>query len=131
LSRWVRRRGADAAAGTTTPLWLAVAGAGVYGGYFGAAQGVLLMGLFGVLLPEDVQRLNAMKNVLAAVVNGVAAAVFVAVTRVDWAAAGVIAVSSLAGGLLGARVGRLLPATVLRAVIVAVGLTAVVVLLAR
>lgn len=113
------------------PLWCGVLGAGVYGGYFGAAQGVLLMGLFGSFLPDDLQRLNAAKNVLAAVVNGVAAVVFVAVTDVDWAAAAVIAAGSTVGGLLGARIGRRLAPHALRGFIVAVGVTASVVMLVR
>ncbi|MDH6126483.1 sulfite exporter TauE/SafE family protein [Kitasatospora sp. GP82] len=113
------------------PVWLGVLGAGIYGGYFGAAQGVLLMGLFGSFLREDLQRLNAVKNVLASIVNGVAAVVFIAATDVDWAVAAVIAVGSTLGGLLGARLGRRLPPNGLRGVIVAVGLTAAVVMTAR
>jgi uncharacterized membrane protein YfcA len=131
LSRWVQRRHDDATGGGGVPLWLATLGTGVYGGYFGAAQGVLMMALFGVFLPDDMQRLNAMKNVLTAVVNGVAAVVFIAVTQISWPVAGLIATGSLVGGVLGARVGRRLPAAALRAVIVVVGVTAVVVLLAR
>ncbi|MHB8460020.1 MAG: sulfite exporter TauE/SafE family protein [Candidatus Limnocylindrales bacterium] len=95
----------------------------VYGGYFGAAQGVILMALLAILIADDLQHLNALKNVLAAVVNGVAAVVFIAVAPVAWAPAVLLAVGSIAGGQLGARIGRRLPSTVLRAVIVVVGLT--------
>ncbi|MCZ7413888.1 MULTISPECIES: sulfite exporter TauE/SafE family protein [unclassified Streptomyces] len=131
LNRWLTsRRPADAHPDGGVPLWLGVLGTGVYGGYFGAAQGVLMMGLFGSCLPDDLQRLNAVKNVLSSVVNGVAAVVFIAVARVDWAAAGAIALGATLGGLLGARIGRRLPPAVLRAVIITVGLTASVVLLA-
>jgi uncharacterized membrane protein YfcA len=112
-------------------LWVGVFLAGVYGGYFGAAQGVILIALLGTLLDRDLQRVNAMKNVLAAVVNGVAAAVFVLVADIDWLVAGLLVVSAAVGGWTGARVGRRLPAAVLRGFIVAVGLCAVVVLLAR
>ncbi|MGW2251200.1 sulfite exporter TauE/SafE family protein [Kitasatospora sp. NPDC001660] len=98
---------------------------GIYGGYFGAAQGVLLMALMGMLLQEDLQRINAVKNALAMIVNGVAALFFLFTSTVDWTAAGLIAVGSLLGGLLGAKVGRRLPPTALRAVIVVVGLAAV------
>ncbi|GGX47542.1 sulfite exporter TauE/SafE family protein [Streptomyces fructofermentans] len=115
-------RGGDGGA----PLWCGVLVTGVYGGYFGAAQGVLLMGLMGSLLRDDLQRLNGVKNVLAALVNGVAAVVFIAVAHVDWAAVGVIAAGSTVGGLLGARVGRRLSPAVLRGLIVAVGVTAAV-----
>jgi uncharacterized protein len=113
---------------------LAVVGtglAGVYGGYFGAAQGVLLVGLLGALLPESLQRVNAAKNFLASVVNGVAAVTFLIVApgQVRWPVVGLIAVGSVIGGVLGAGVGRRLPPPVLRAVIVVVGVTAIVRLL--
>jgi uncharacterized membrane protein YfcA len=97
---------------------------GVYGGYFTAAQGILLMGVMGALLPEDMQRMNAAKNVLALIVNVVAAVAYmtVAFDRISWLAAGLIAVGSLVGGFLGAHYGRRLPQSGLRAVIVVVGL---------
>ncbi|MFF4383407.1 sulfite exporter TauE/SafE family protein [Kitasatospora sp. NPDC001547] len=98
---------------------------GIYGGYFGAAQGVLLMALMGMLLQEELQRINAVKNALAMIVNAVAALFFLFTSTVNWAAAGLIAAGSLVGGLLGAKVGRRLPPTALRAVIVVVGLVAV------
>lgn len=104
--------------------------AGVYGGYFGGAQGVLLIGLLGAVLPESLHRVNALKNALATCVNAVAAVVFllVAPDKVDWRVVVLIAAGSASGGLLGARVGRLLPPTALRLVIVGVGLTAIVAL---
>lgn len=111
-------------------LWLVVFVTGVYGGYFGAAQGVLLMGLFGLFLAESLQRQNALKNVLAGIVNAVAAVVFLFTGDMNWAAAGLIAAGSMIGGVLGARVGRRLPPQVLRAVIVVVGVAAIVKLLA-
>lgn len=103
-------------------------GAGAYGGYFGAAQGVLLMGLLGSLVPEPLQRLNAVKNVLSFVANSVAAVVFLVVARehIDPAAVGLLAVGTLIGGSLGARFGRRLPPRVLRALIVVVGVVAIV-----
>jgi uncharacterized protein len=109
-------------------LWLGVFAAGVYGGYFGAAQGVILIALMGTLLDPDLQRVNAMKNVLAAIVNGVAAVVFILVADVDWTVALLLALGASTGGWFGARVGRRLPAAVLRAFIVVVGIAAVVVL---
>lgn len=109
-------------------VWPAVLATGVYGGYFGAAQGVLLMGVLGIGVEEGLQRLNAVKNVLAGIVNGVAAVVFVAVADVDWRIVAVIAVGAVVGGQLGAHLGRRLPPLLLRAVIVAVGTTAFVVL---
>ncbi|MGK5628096.1 sulfite exporter TauE/SafE family protein [Streptomyces sp. URMC 123] len=99
--------------------------ASAYGGYFGAAQGVLYVSLMGLLLHEDLQRVNAVKNVLAALVNGVAALFFLFVADFDWIAVLLIAVGSALGGQLGAKVGRRLSPTALRAVIVAVGLVAI------
>ena len=105
---------------------------GVYGGYFTAAQGILLIGVMGALLPEDLQRMNAAKNLLALLVNIVAAVGYtlVAFDRINWTAAGLIAVGSLVGGWLGAHYGRRLSPTVLRGVIVVVGLIGLVRLLA-
>ncbi|MGI8701698.1 MAG: sulfite exporter TauE/SafE family protein [Nocardioidaceae bacterium] len=99
--------------------------AGVYGGYFGAAQGVLLIGILGLGLSETMQRVNAAKNVLALLVNAIAAVVFVAVSDVAWGAAGLIAAGSVVGGQLGATVGRRLPSPVFRGVVVVVGIVAI------
>ncbi len=112
-------------------VWPLVALTGVYGGYFGAGQGVLLMAVLGVGVPETLQRLNGLKNVIAAVVNGVAGLLFALVADVDWAIAGIIAIGAVIGGVLGATIGRRLPDPVLRAVIVVVGVVALVVFLLR
>ncbi|MFC9329896.1 sulfite exporter TauE/SafE family protein [Kitasatospora sp. NPDC057015] len=98
---------------------------GIYGGYFGAAQGVLLIALMGMLLQDEMQRLNAVKNGLALIVNAVAAVFFLFTSTIDWTAVLLIAAGSVVGGQIGAKVGRRLPAPVLRAVIVVVGLAAV------
>ena len=97
---------------------------GVYGGYFTAAQGILLIGVMGALLPEDMQRMNAAKNLLALLVNIVAAAAYtvVAFDRINWTAAALIAVGSLIGGWLGGHYGRRLSPNALRIIIVVVGL---------
>jgi uncharacterized protein len=130
INAWLAARGRYASEHVTVGLWLAMLLTGVYGGYFGAAQGVLQMGIFGVFLKDDIQRHNALKNLLAGLINLVAAVVFIAIrARVNWAAAGLIAAGSIAGGVLGARIGRRLPPNVLRAVIVVVGLAAIVKLL--
>ncbi|MEW2634469.1 sulfite exporter TauE/SafE family protein [Streptomyces sp. NPDC048389] len=102
-----------------------------YGGYFGAAQGILYLSLMGLLLDDSLQRINAVKNVLGAVVNGVAAVFFLFVADFDWTAVLLIAVGSAVGGQLGARVGRKLKPEVLRAFIVVVGSIAIVQLLLR
>jgi uncharacterized membrane protein YfcA len=110
-------------------VWPAVAAAGVYGGYFGAAQGVLLMAILGIGVADSMQRHTATKNVLALIVNAVAALVFIAVADIDWTVAGLIAIGSVIGGQIGATVGRRLPPALLRAVIAAVGVVALAVLL--
>jgi uncharacterized membrane protein YfcA len=109
---------------------LAVYMAGVYGGYFGAGQGILLLGILGAALAQDLQRTNALKNVLAGLVNGVAGVYFALAAHIDWGPAAIIAATSIVGAQLGARYGRRLPPNVLRGVIVAVGVFAIVRLLA-
>ncbi|MGY2128213.1 sulfite exporter TauE/SafE family protein [Blastococcus sp. SYSU DS0617] len=106
---------------------------GTYGGYFAASQGVLQIGIFGLLLREPLQRLNALKNVLTLAVNTVAAGAYVVVAtdRVVWTAAGLLAVGSLVGGYVSSRYGRRLPEPVLRTAIVVLGLVAIAVLLSR
>ena len=110
-------------------LWAGVFATGVYGGYFGAAQGVLLLGMLGIAFTDSLQRINAVKNILAGLVNGIAAVLFIAFSHVAWAAAGLIALGSVLGGQIGAHVGRRLPPAALRAVIVCVGIAAIVKLL--
>jgi uncharacterized membrane protein YfcA len=112
-------------------VWPAVLGAGVYGGYFGAAQGVLLMAILGIGVADTMQRHNATKNALSLVVNAVAAVVFLFVAHLDWRAVALIAVGSVIGGQIGSTVGRRLPPGVLRGVIVVVGVVAIVSLLLR
>jgi hypothetical protein len=103
---------------------------GVYGGYFGAAQGILLLSILGLSLEgETLQRINALKVVLAGLVNLVAGVVFVFAAHVAWLAAVLIAVGSTIGGVFGARYGRRLPPAALRVLIVAVGIFAIVRLL--
>jgi uncharacterized membrane protein YfcA len=127
ISAWVDRRH-EGARGEFGPWWVwpAVFGTGVYGGYFGAAQGVILMGVLGIGIADTLQRLNGLKNVLAGLVNGVAGLIFVVVADVDWTVVALIAAGSIVGGQLGATLGRRLPPLVLRIVIVVVGLVALV-----
>ena len=104
---------------------------GIYGGYFTAAQGIMLIAALGIIVPDDMQRMNAVKNLLSLIVNVVAAVTYTitAFDRISWAAAGLIAAGSLIGGVLGARYGRRLSPTALRATIVVVGLIGLVRLL--
>jgi uncharacterized membrane protein YfcA len=106
-------------------LWILVFATGIYGGYFGAAQGILLLAILGLSLHEDLQRINALKNVLAGLVNLVAGVIFVLVAHVAWTPALLIAAGSIVGAQLGARYGRRLPPDALRAVIVVVGVLAI------
>ncbi len=126
LSAWVAARGKERAEHGGPVLIAGIFLAGVYGGYFGAAQGVLVIGLLGVFLTESLQRVNAGKNVLVTVVNATAAVVFVIFAHVAWLAVALIAVGSTAGGLIGAKVGRRLPPLALRIIIVVIGVIAAV-----
>ena len=122
-----RRRGADERAGPLTTL--GVYFSGVYGGYFGAAQGILVLSILGLALDDELQRINAVKVVLTGLVNMVAGIVFVFAAHIAWGATLLIAVGSTLGGVIGARFGRRLPPRALRAVIVVVGFAAIVRLL--
>lgn len=105
-------------------LLLGVAATGVYGGYFGAAQGAVLLALLGVSLGGTMRDLNGIKNVLAGTANLVSAALFVVIADVDWTIVIVVAIGAGVGGGLGSRYGRRLPAGALRALVVAVAFTA-------
>jgi uncharacterized protein len=104
-------------------------GTGIYGGYFGAAQGIILMSLLRFCFPDDLQRLNALKNVLAATANGVAAVLFIFVAPVRWGPAALIAVGSIVGAQVAARYGREIPPQVLRWIIVIGGTIVAVILI--
>jgi len=126
IARWLVRREIELERHRSGFTPLAVYLTGVYGGYFGAAQGIMLLAILGVALDQDLQRTNALKNVLAGLVNGVAGVYFIFAAHVDWGPAGIIAGSSIVGAQLGARYGRRLPPSGLRAVIVVVGVSAIV-----
>jgi uncharacterized membrane protein YfcA len=118
------RSAEDISAGRLAVLVLSTFAIGVYGGYFTAAQGILMVGVMGALLPESIQRMNAAKNLLILLVNVVAALAFtlVAFHRINWSVAGLISIGSAVGGWLGVRYGRRLSPNALRAIIVVVGL---------
>jgi uncharacterized membrane protein YfcA len=110
-------------------LFTTVFATGIYCGYFGAAQGLILISLLGIFLDDSLQHLNAAKNVLTLIANGVAALIFVTAAHVAWEAAGLIAAGAVVGGQLGGALGRRLRPGWLRAVIVVIGMTAAIVLL--
>jgi hypothetical protein len=118
-ARHARGRTHPEAAGLVAPVICFFAG--IYGGYFGAAQGIILLATLGVLLPDALARTNAVKNVLAGVVNAVAAALFIVFGDVAWLAVGLIAVGSVIGAAIGAGIGKRVPVPVLRGFIVCLG----------
>jgi uncharacterized membrane protein YfcA len=106
------------------PLAVLFYATAIYGGYFGAGMGIIMIALLTIFVADDIQRLNGLKNVLAALVNGVAGILFIAVAPVHWDLALLIAGGSIVGGQVGAKVGRRLPAPALRMAIIGVGLVA-------
>lgn len=129
ITAWARSR---RPARTGGPWWLKLGayGAGTYGGYFAAAQGIILLSLLGIALDEKLQRMNALKNLLATVANTTAAIFYIVLASPAWPVVGLIAVGAITGGYLGARFGRKLSPTALRICVVIVGLSAAVQLLA-
>lgn len=113
-----------------TPIsrrWLAVAIVfqalvAIYGGYFGAGIGILMLASLGVLGFDDIHEMNAVKNVLAFLINGIAAIYFVGKGLIDWPAAGVVAAGAIAGGYSGAHFSQKVPQKMVRLVITAIGL---------
>ncbi|MFF9049130.1 sulfite exporter TauE/SafE family protein [Streptomyces parvulus] len=135
IGKWVQRRRARTGASPRRDggplLFVGLTLASVYGGYFTAAQGIIYLSLMGMLLDESLQRLNAVKNVLAAVVNSVAALFFLFAADFEWTAVGLLAVGSALGGYGGAKVGRRFKPVVLRTLVVTIGTVALVQLLLR
>ena len=130
ISAWLASRGRHRREHAGWMATIAVFVGGVYGGYFGAAQGIMLMAILTLSVEDKLQRLNAIKVVLTGLVNLVSGVVFIFAAHIAWAPAGLIAAGSLIGGIIGARVGRRLNPTALRAVIVVVGIAAIIHLLA-
>jgi uncharacterized membrane protein YfcA len=102
---------------------------GIYGGYFGAAQGIIMLALLRLCFTDDLHRLNGMKNALVMVANGVAALLFILVADVAWEAAALIAAGSIVGAQVGAKYGRRLHPEVLRWLVVIVGTIVAIVLI--
>lgn len=124
IQPWAARRRADAGRVVEHPgpvLYAGVFLASIYGGYFGAGQGVIYLSLLGLTLDDDLQRLNGVKNILAAVVNGIAAIYFIAAHDIAWTVVLILVVTSAIGGQLGAHWGRRIPANVLRVAIAVLG----------
>ena len=125
ITKWARsRRPASKNGGVWMPV--GAYGAGTYGGYFAAAQGIILISLLGATLDDDLQRLNALKNALATIANSTAAVFYIVLASPAWPVVALLAVGTIVGGYLGANFGRRLSPAALRAVLVIVGLTAAV-----
>jgi len=110
---------------------LPVALAGIYGGYFGAGMGVMILAALGIVLADRLLRINALKQCISLFVNVAAASVFVFSGRIDWPVAGVMFVSALAGGLIGGKLAAKLPANWLRWLVVVLGVALSIVYFAR
>lgn len=134
LARLVaRRRSAPDGAGgeITWPVQIGVLAGAVYGSYFGAGLGVLLLGVLGILLADGLQRLNALKGLLSLIINVVGVLVFLASARVAWTYAGILAVTAYFGGTIGVVVARRLPPLVLRVAVIVLGVAVAVLLIVR
>ncbi len=132
LSRRIQQRrdarGDDAPRHHSLALWFGVMLTGAYGGYFGAAQGVILIAILGIALSESMARVNAVKNALSLIVNAVSGLTFILVSDINWPVAGAIAAGSIIGAQIGGRVGRKLPPVIYRVIIVVVGVIAIIAL---
>jgi uncharacterized membrane protein YfcA len=127
-----RRRAADTEPETNLlAMRLGVLIVAIYGGYFGAAMGIIMLAVFGLVLAEDIQHANALKGLITFAVNGLAAIYFALFAEVAWEAAAVMVAFSLVGGYIGARVARVLPKDWLRAVATVYGTAAGIFLLVR
>ncbi|HEX2849433.1 MAG TPA: sulfite exporter TauE/SafE family protein, partial [Acidimicrobiales bacterium] len=132
--RWVARRQGEHAGERSEITWVVQGGvflAAVYGSYFGAGLGVVLLSIFGILLTDGLQRLNALKGLLSFVINAVSVVVFVVAGHVEWWSTGILAVTAWAGGALGVGVARRLSPAVLRYSVIALGVVVAVVLIVK
>ncbi|MHA3838159.1 sulfite exporter TauE/SafE family protein [Terrabacter sp. AAH1] len=132
IARWLRTRGGDDAGPRTRmgPVTTAFALlTGVYGGYFGAGSGVMMVAVLGLGLDIDLRVVNGLKTLAIFAGNVVAGVIFVAVADLDWRAIALLASGSVVGGYVGARVGRRLPPTLFRVLVVLAGVVAAVLLL--
>ena len=127
----VRRAARGTEEGPSSPVsagvFLLILLTGIYGGYFGAAQGVMLLVVLGLALGGPLNELNGVKNILGGTANLVAAILFITISEVDWTVAGLVALGATIGGGLGGRYGRRLPSSALRVLLVSIAIIAAVV----
>lgn len=136
ISAWVRRRRPDPDAHRPRTLMSPVTAVfaaltGVYGGYFGAGAGVMMVAVLGLGLDLELRIVNALKTLAVLAANVVAGLIFVLVAELDWIAVALLGIGSVFGGYLGARVGRKLPPTLFRVLVVCAGIIAAVTMLDR
>ena len=121
-----RRRAARAPPAWRTWRWSCSSAVAIYGGYFGAAMGIMMLATFGLSGIDDIHQRNGLKNVASTLINAVASVVFIAGGAVDWRDAGVLGAGAIAGGYLGAAFGRRLPQRAAEALVIAIGIAAAV-----
>jgi len=121
IGRWMSMRAAAHPRKHAAALWLSQFAISVYGGYFGAGIGILMLAAMAIFLPEDMQAANGMKNFFAMLINGIAAIYFTAVGAAVLKVALAMAVASVIGGFAGARAAQRMSARLLRAVVVVFG----------
>jgi uncharacterized membrane protein YfcA len=129
VARWVASRATFGGEKVRAPLWIAQFSISIYGGYFGAGQGILMLAAYAILLQGTLQHANAIRLWCGTLINAIAALYFLVVGAASLPEAAVMAAASLAGGYLGARLARRMPAAVLRTVVVAYGVAVAVRLL--
>ncbi len=122
IARWVAVLGAGTPRHVPIGLWVAQLLISVYGGYFGAGIGILMLATMAIFLPSSLQHANSLKVLFAALINGIAAIYFIAVGAVCWPQALLMAATSVLGGLAGVALAKRMSAVVLRTVVVTYGL---------
>jgi uncharacterized membrane protein YfcA len=124
LAKWIGAHPHESpTAGTTIGVMFFQFLVGLYGGYFGAGIGILMLSTLGFMGIADIHQMNGVKAILASVMNGIGAAIFVLEGKVVWEYAVPMAVASIVGGYAGARVARKLSAATVRAIVVVIGFT--------
>jgi uncharacterized membrane protein YfcA len=129
VARWVSDRAGADAARVPAALIASQLLISVYGGYFGAGIGILMLAAMAIFLPHGLQAANGLKVLFATLINGISAVYFLGMGAVRIPQAALMAVTSILGGLAGARVAQRLPSRILRVLVIAFGVAVAVILL--